>query len=123
MKPEENVLFRSFGREAAGTSNFHNPCSIDEVRTVFASAKKAGQRVAVRGGGHSFHDQALHKDDTGRQIILGSGHFNSITPAPNGDPNTVLLGAGVKWIDYFNAAVAQAQASGGPLRLPGSMQT
>lgn len=123
MKPEDNVLFRSFGRGAAGRSICYKPASIDEVGAVFDIAKKSGQRVAIRAGGHSFHDQALHDGDTDQQIILSSDNFNAITFAPYGDPNTVLLGAGVKWIDYFNAAVNHARTTDGPLRLPGSMQT
>lgn len=123
MAEPETVLFRSFGREAAGTSDTYCPSTVDDVREVFKIAKDTGRRVAVRGGGHSFHDQALHNGDTGKQIVLCSDQFTGITPAPDGDPNTVLLGAGVKWIDYFQAAMAEAASTGGPLRLPGSMQT
>lgn len=123
MNREDNILFRSFGREFAGTSILYKPATEDDVRAVFDMAKKTGQRVAIRGGGHSFHDQALHDGDKDQQIILNSDCFNAITFAPDGDPNTVRLGAGVKWIDYFNSALDQARAAGGPLRLPGSIQT
>lgn len=123
MNPNDICLFRSFGREWAGTSILHVPTTVDQVRAVFKMAKKARQRVCIRAGGHSFHDQALHEGDTGKQIVLSTDCFNSITFAPGGDPNAVRLGAGVKWIDYFNAAVNQAITYGEPLRLPGSIQT
>jgi decaprenylphospho-beta-D-ribofuranose 2-oxidase len=123
MKREDNVPFRSFGRGAAGRSIRYTPATVDDVRLVFDTARKSGQRIMTRGGGHSFHDQALHDGDSDQQIIISSDCFNTITFAPNGDPNTVRLGAGVTWIDYFNSAVDDARTKGGPLRLPGSMQT
>lgn len=123
MRPDGSGVFRSFGRGAVGRSIVYKPTSVDAVRSVFDIAKKSGQRVCIRAGGHSFHDQALHDGDTGKQIILCTDHFDSITFAPNGDHNTVRLGAGVKWIDFFNVAVNQARTDGGPLQLPGSIQT
>ena len=122
MKREDNVLFRSFGREASGRSVLFCPKDPGDVKAVFDIARQNGKRVAIRGGGHSFHDQALHKDDTDTNIVISPANFNTITFAPEGDPLTVRLGAGVQWIDYFNKAVARA-AGGGPLLLPGSMQT
>jgi decaprenylphospho-beta-D-ribofuranose 2-oxidase len=123
MEPEENQTFRSFGRGAAGVSVAAKPTTLYEVRSVFETARKSGQRVAIRAGGHSFHDQALHDGDTGRQIVMSTEGFNEITFAPGGDPNTVRIGAGVKWIDYFYAALKRVQKYAEPLRLPGSMQT
>ncbi|HTU32797.1 MAG TPA: FAD-dependent oxidoreductase, partial [Candidatus Acidoferrum sp.] len=117
-----NVLFRSFGREAAGRSMLYCPCDPDEVKSVFAGVQP-GQRVVIRAGGHSFHDQALHNGDTNQHIVLSTDKLKTISFAPDGDANTVRLGAGVQWIEYFNAALDRAQASGGPLLLPGSMQT
>lgn len=123
MQPQDNVLFRSFGREAAGHSVLYCPSDSNDVKAVFDTARRNAQRVAIRGGGHSFHDQALHRDDADDNIVVSPANFKTITFAPDGDPLTVRLGAGVQWIDYFTAAVARAAASGGPLLLPGSMQT
>ena len=123
MQPQDNVLFRSFGREAAGHSMLYCPKDATEVKAVFDLAIKNGQRVVIRAGGHSFHDQALHNQDGDKQIVMSPPNFNTIQFAPGGDPTKVVLGAGVQWIDYFNAAVANAKAHGGLLRLPGSMQT
>src|SRR4051794_139369 len=123
MKTIENREFRSFGRGAAGRSLLVEPRSVDDVRNAFESAYMNHVRVAVRGGGHSFHDQALHSGDNGEQMILSTRYFDSIEFAPNGDALTVRIGAGVKWIDYYNAAVPRASLTGEPLRLPGSLQT
>jgi decaprenylphospho-beta-D-ribofuranose 2-oxidase len=123
VQPKDNVLFRSFGREAVGRSTLYCPQNADDVKQVFDTALKNGQHVAIRAGGHSFHDQALHDKDAAKQIVMSPENFNTIQFAPGGDATKVVLGAGVQWIDYFNAAVTYAKANGGPLRLPGSMQT
>jgi len=116
MTPESKLL-RSFGRESAGTSLVFRPGSEGAVYDIFKLAKAKGQRIVARAGGHSFHDQALHRDDDGKQIVICTKAFNAIKPHAL-NPNLVTLGAGVAWIDYLTWALQFPT-----LRLPGSMQT
>jgi decaprenylphospho-beta-D-ribofuranose 2-oxidase len=118
-------ILRSFGRYAAGQSIVSKVKTIDEVRAAFSDARASGKRVAIRAGGHSFHDQALHDEDNGRHIVIDATKFQSdlIQFAPGGLSDRVLLGAGVKWGDYFQAACDEASKHAGPVLIPGSMQT
>ena len=115
--------FRSFGRGESGTSIVFEPCTVEEIMAAFDFARTSKKRVTIRGGGHSFHDQALHDGDHGDEIILTTDKFNMIEPALGGNVNLVRLGAGVTWGDYFTQAVRRAKARREPLRIPGSMQT
>lgn len=115
--------FRSFGRYFAGNSIVRCATTVDEIRAVFADAICSKRRVAIRAGGHSFHDQALHDRDTGNSVVLLVEDFQKdlITFAEDG--SQVQLGAGVKWGDYFQEALNCARVHGGPLLIPASMQT
>lgn len=112
---------RSFGRYQAGESIVRHANSVDEIRKVFAEARESKRRVAIRAGGHSFHDQALHDKDTGSSIVLFVGDFQRdlIEFVPGQDQ--VRLGTGVRWGDYFREALKVV--SGEPLLIPASMQT
>ncbi len=114
-------LMRSFGRCERGQSEVYRPTSIDDVNQVFAIAKKNGQRITIRGGGHSFDGQAVQNGDTGKQIVLCTDNFNAIDFATDG--STVTLGSGVKWGDFVNQSISNALANHGPILIPGSMQT
>jgi decaprenylphospho-beta-D-ribofuranose 2-oxidase len=114
-------LARSFGRCAAGTSQVYKPKNVKEVNEVFDIARASKSPIAIRGGGHSFDGQAVHDGDNGSQIILSSDYFEP--KQIKFDTNTVTLGASVQWGDFVAEAISQAKASGGPIRIPGSMQT
>ncbi len=122
MSPDPELV-RSFGRCARGQSQVFKPQSVDDVNRVFALAKKAGQRIAIRGGGHSFGGQALHNADTLKQIVLSTDYFQPqrIDLAPDG--STVTLGAGVQWGCYVDREIARAIANNDSIRIPASMQT
>lgn len=91
--------FVSFGRCASGRSLVETPKDVDEVSAVFRRAAQEKRHVAIRGGGHSFDGQALHKGDSGSQIVLETDHFSSITFAEH-EP-LVTVGAGAKWGDIL----------------------
>ncbi len=114
---------RSFGRYHAGNSLLRYATSVDEIRAVFAEAIHSKRRVAIRAGGHSFHDQALHNGDTGKSIVLLVGDFQKDLIEFAKDGSHVRLGAGVEWGDYFQAALNYANATGEPLLIPASIQT
>jgi decaprenylphospho-beta-D-ribofuranose 2-oxidase len=114
---------RSFGRCAAGVSQVYEPTNVDEIMAVFDIARKLRRRVAIRGGGHSFDGQAVHNGDTGDQIILRTECLKTKTIEFDEHANKVTLGSGVKWGDFVDEALAHAKAGGGPIRIPGSMQT
>jgi len=115
---------RGFGRYATGTSEIYWPTNEDEVSQVFDLARKAGKRIAIRGGGHSFNGQALHNRDTASQIILSSEAFapHRIEFDPT-NPNIVTLGSGVPWSRFVRKAIQRARESHAPIRIPGSLQT
>ena len=117
----ERVL--SFGRCAAGTSLVARPTSVEEVFEVFALARSTGKRVTIRGGGHSFDGQAVHDGDDGSQIILNTDKFQHARIEFDDAASTVTLGAGVPWGTFFRASIDHARQTGGPIRLPGSVQT
>lgn len=123
MQLSNPQLIRSFGRGDSGISNLCEPTSVDDIRDVFDTATRLQRKVSMRGGGHSFHDQALHKNDSGEQIVVSTRGFNGVDFAPEGRSDMVRLGAGVQWGDYFAQALEYAKANNQPLRLPGSMQT
>ena len=115
----------SFGRYDIGTSHICKPQTIQDVVDVFTIARNSGGkiRVAIRGGGHSFDGQALHKDDTGTEIILSTEAFQPQQIEFHRDADTVTLGSGVSWGNYVNYAILEARKTNSPIRIPGSMQT
>lgn len=114
----------AFGRYNIGTSNFFAPTDIDGVNQVYQQAQTSNQRIVIRGGGHSFDGQALHTGDTGSQIILSNQNFNPTQIQWNSEgPDTVTLGSGVTWRAFVEASLQQSQNTGGPILLPGSMET
>lgn len=113
--------FRSFSRYAAGESLVQRVDTPEDVFRAFNQA--AGRRIVLRGGGHSFHDQALHDKDTGNQIVLLVDGFQGIEFEVDGNPDRVCVQAGVKWGDFLKRAIAHACERHQPLRIPGSMQT
>jgi len=115
-----------FGRYDIGTSNIYQPTCVQDVIDVFeiASQSNGQKRVAIRGGGHSFDGQALHKNDAADQIVLSTEAFQPDQIEFDRDgPNTVSLGSGVSWGYFVKEAILQAAASHSPIRIPGSMQT
>ena len=115
-----------YGRYDTGNSEVHRPTCLAEVIAVFdiARASNGKQRVTIRAGGHSFDSQALHKDDAGNQLILSSDAFQpSRIEFDRDGPNTVTLGGGVTWGYFVSQAIGHARKRGGPIRIPGSMQT
>jgi decaprenylphospho-beta-D-ribofuranose 2-oxidase len=121
----EQSPIQSFSRYASGRSIIRQAANLENVRACFEEARKNHIRVAIRSGGHSFHDQALHDGDQQNYIVLCADALNSdlIEFAPGGRKDRVRLGAGVKWGGYFLKAVEYARAKGEPVRIPGSMQT
>jgi decaprenylphospho-beta-D-ribofuranose 2-oxidase len=118
----------AFGRYNIGTSQFHAPSDIDGVNQVYQTALASGgaQRIVIRGGGHSFDGQALHTGDAGGQIILSNQNFQSTANDIHWNtdgPDTVTLGSGVTWRTFVEASLKQSQDTGGPILLPGSMET
>ena len=116
--------FRSFGRFNAGKSTICRPTDIADVKEVFKKAKDSGQRVTIRGGGHSFDAQALHDGDFGNQIILSTENFEPerIEFDPK-QPDRVMLGCGVRWRRFVEEAIRHAREHNAPIYLPGSIQT
>ncbi len=120
-----NQQLRSFGRCARGSSMVYAPATIDDARSVFATAARNHTRVVIRGSGHSFDSQAVHDGDTGKDIVLSTANLNpsliQFYPSPD---NRVRLGAGVTWGAFFDAALARTKPPYNEmLRLPASMQT
>src|SRR5688500_6676553 len=117
---------RSFGRCAQGTSRVYFPTTPEEILDVFGVAKGPPRcRVAIRGGGHSFDDQAVHHKDDGSNIILSARCLQPdlIEFDPGGNKDRVRLGAGVTWGDFVTKAIGRSIERGEPIRLPGSIQT
>jgi decaprenylphospho-beta-D-ribofuranose 2-oxidase len=118
----------AFGRYNIGISNFYAPADIAGVNQVYQTALNSGgtQRIAIRGGGHSFDGQAVHTGDTGNQIILSNQNFQSTKNDIHWNTegaDTVTLGSGVSWRTFVEASIQQSQQGGGPILLPGSMET
>jgi decaprenylphospho-beta-D-ribofuranose 2-oxidase len=116
----------AFGRYNFGTSNFYAPADIDGVNQVYQQVQSSNgaQRIVIRGGGHSFDGQALHSGDTGTEVILSNQNFDNTRIDWNSEgPDTVTLGSGVTWRAFVEASLQQSQNTGGPILLPGSMET
>lgn len=116
---------RAFGRCATGVSQVYKPTNVEEVMAVYDIARQNKRRVAIRAGGHSFDGQAVQDGDTGEQIILSTEClYTDKKPITFADAaNQATLVSDVTWAGFFDAAVGNAQETGGPLLLPGSMQT
>jgi decaprenylphospho-beta-D-ribofuranose 2-oxidase len=114
----------AFGRYDIGTSHYFAPSNADGVNQVYKMAQSSGgrQRIAIRGGGHSFDGQALHSGDTGTEIILSSKNYDNTRIVFNAD-GTVTLGGGVPWSAFVAASIQKSQTGGGPILLPGAMET
>lgn len=123
----DTELVRSYGRCARGRSQVYKPVTVDDVKEVFALARRDNRRIVIRGGGHSFDGQALHNGDDGGDIVLSSSCLESQNIEFSIDPATgerlATLGAGVSWGAFVSMALQQSQASGQPIRVPGSLQT
>jgi hypothetical protein len=121
---DEVQQVRCFGRFNAGRSTTFRPTNTAEVRDVFERARKSGQRITIRGGGHSFDAQALHDGDSGSQIILSTEHFEpERIEFDSKQRDRVTLGCGVRWRRFVKEAIQHARKNNAPIYLPGSIQT
>jgi decaprenylphospho-beta-D-ribofuranose 2-oxidase len=98
-----STQFKSYGRCASGESIRETPTSLAEVQDLFEQAKTNGQKVTIRGGGHSFDGQAVQEGDNGTQMVIDAANFQDITFLPG---NRVQLGAGVRWGDVLSQTLA-----------------
>ena len=115
---------RSFGRFDSGTCTVSSPTDIAQVSEVFEYARKSGQSVTIRGGGHSFDAQALHEGDSNTHVIMKTDAFEP--KLIKFDPqrrDRVTLGCGVQWRQFVNEAIRHARENNAPISLPGSIQT
>src|ERR1700722_5814834 len=56
------VVLSSFGGLQRSRATMVSPKSVEELRQTLVNAARAGRRVTLRGGGHSFDSQALSDD-------------------------------------------------------------
>jgi decaprenylphospho-beta-D-ribofuranose 2-oxidase len=71
------------------------PESVRELQEIFAYARRAGRRVTMRGGGHSFDAQPIGDD-----LVVSTERLNSIELLPD---DRVRVGPGATWGAIFAA--------------------